>query len=196
MDSADGPATRCPPRWADVLPRAFRGRCPVCGEGRIFPKGWRHADVCESCGWRLIRGPGHWVGGNEINVIVTYPFCVLAMMAPAVAIGPSFAAAAVGGVVALAMGLAIHRPARSLFFAIDYMIDPNPDLSAGDEGSDDPDSGGDGRDGGGTRAPDRGPGGGAADSRIEVPVVPVPTPRPDPEPVRQVPAPHPVTRRA
>lgn len=183
MDSADGPAPRCPPRWADVLPRAFRGRCPVCGDGRIFPAGWRHADVCESCGWRLIRGPGHWVGGNEINVIVTYPFCVLAMMAPAVAIGPSFAAAAVGGVVALAMGLAIHRPARSLFFAIDYMIDPNPDLSAGDEGSDDD----------GTPAPHRGPGGPGvvvAPPRIEVPIVPVPSPRADPEPVREVPEPH------
>ncbi|MCG3134121.1 MAG: hypothetical protein HMLKMBBP_01407 [Planctomycetes bacterium] len=143
-----------------ALSRALRGACPACGGSRVFPGGdapppgasaasrawlrlaaaFRHASACPACGWKFDRGPGHWVGGNEINLLVTYPVSVAAFAAPAVAIGPSFWTAAVGGVVALLLGFAVHRPSRCLFFAMDYLVDPDDASPSGPPGGFDSDA--------------------------------------------------------
>lgn len=197
------PAAPIPARPAvgRVLARALAGRCPACGVGRVFERGLRSVDRCAACGWRFERGPGHWVGGNEVNLLVTYPVCVLAFAVPAMAFGPSFAVAAAGGFAALVFGIAAHRPARCVFFAIDYLVDPAPDGAAGD---DDGRNGRDGRrrDGPGPFPDDRPPAAppapapapsrtrrtGSAPPPVELPV-PRPSPRPDAEPLpRETPA--------
>ena len=50
------------PNLPESLPQAvrrgLRGRCPRCGEGRLF-KGWHHLlDACAVCGLRFEREPG------------------------------------------------------------------------------------------------------------------------------------------
>lgn len=161
-----------------VLRRALRGRCPSCGVGPVFDGRWTNVRRCAGCGWAFERGPGHWVGGNEVNLLVTFPVSVAALAVPAVALGPSWWTAAAGGLLALVLGIAAHRPARCLFFAIDYLVDPVQDPSHGD---------GDGRGRGDDPAPAPPPG------SPEVPVpprvrvvelpVPDPAPRPDAEPI-------------
>ena len=43
----------CPPRAAQALWRGFRGRCPACGEGRMFRAFLKVADECPHCGEEL-----------------------------------------------------------------------------------------------------------------------------------------------
>lgn len=145
----------------------------------MFVRAFVTADRCGSCAFTFERGPGHWVGGNEINVVVTYPTAVVALAVPAVVWGASWITAAVGGVLAAVLGLALHRPARGLFFAIDYLIEPDW------TGDDDERRGrGDGRsdDGGGAPAPSAGPDGGRARGAVVELPIPTPAPRIDVEP--------------
>lgn len=150
-----------------VILRGLRCLCPACGKGRVFVRGFTSAESCPSCGFRLERGPGHWIGGSEINLIVTYPVCVALFVVPAFLTGGSWAMAAAGGLVACVMAVAIHRPARGLFFALDYLIEPLWESGDAD---------GDGRSGGdpGEPAAPR-PGGGGA-RRPGVLTLPLPEP--------------------
>ena len=160
------PEARAPA--AVVLRRALRDRCPACGVGSVFGGTWRSAESCACCGWALERGEGHWVGGNEVNLLVTFPVSVAVCALPAIALGPSFWTATAGGVLALVLGIAAHRPSRCLFFALDYLVDPAADARGpGDPGEppepDDP----------APRPP-------ARRIFVELPV-PTPAPRPDAE---------------
>jgi uncharacterized protein (DUF983 family) len=40
---------------AKAMWRGFRGRCPHCGEGRLFARFLKVADTCESCGEELFH---------------------------------------------------------------------------------------------------------------------------------------------
>ena len=40
---------------AQAVWRGFRGRCPHCGEGRLFPHFLKVAEACESCGEELFH---------------------------------------------------------------------------------------------------------------------------------------------
>lgn len=160
-----------------VLLRGLRARCPACGAGGVFVRAFTTSEACAGCGFAFERGPGHWVGGNEINLLVTYPTSVAALAVPAFLWGASWVTAAAGGLLATAIGLLVHRPARGLFFAIDYLVEPAWT-------SDDGGRGGDGRERPGAPAPPpRGPGGRGARGVIELPVA-TPAPREDAEPAR------------
>lgn len=152
------------------------GSTPSGGLAARFAAAFGHAPACAACGWAFDRGPGHWVGGNEVNLLLTYPLCVAAFAVPAVAIGPSFWTAAAGGAAALAIGFLAHRPSRCLFFAIDYLFDPDDTPPAR---RDDPPGDDRGRDAGPSAGGPRPPGG----ATINLPVPAPASPR-DPEPVR------------
>jgi uncharacterized protein (DUF983 family) len=44
-----------PVSLARAVWRGFRGRCPHCGEGRLFPHFLKVADHCEACGEELFH---------------------------------------------------------------------------------------------------------------------------------------------
>ena len=121
------------------------------------------------------------------------PVCVLALAVPAFVWGGNWATATVGAVLAVMIGVGIHRPARGLFFALDYLIDPNGE----DDAAGDADGDADGRSNGDAApAPDTGPGGARLrPALVELPV-PTPSPRPDAEPQRSPsPSPSPAAPR-
>jgi uncharacterized protein (DUF983 family) len=157
-----------------VLLRGLRARCPACGVGAVFVRAFAMAGSCGGCGFTFERGPGHWVGGNEINLLVTYPTAVVALAVPAFLWGGSWITATAGGLLAVAIGLLVHRPARGLFFAIDYLVEPQ--WSAED---------GDGRGGGDARPRDGRPGGGGRARPLSLPVA-EPVRRLDAEPLAPV----------
>lgn len=141
------------------------------------------AEACSSCGLRFVRGEGHQIGGAEVDVIVAFGVGVVVAAVPAVVWGASFVTATVGGVVAALVGVVVQRPARGIFYALDYLVEPDwkPD---DDDGDDDR-----GRDPDGD-APAPLPGdGGRKHPVVELPI-PFPVPRPDAEPDPH--APHPV----
>jgi uncharacterized protein (DUF983 family) len=41
-----------------VLGRGLRKRCPHCGVGPLFSRGWTHVDACPHCGLVYERNPG------------------------------------------------------------------------------------------------------------------------------------------
>jgi uncharacterized protein (DUF983 family) len=50
MDTAGRISAGEPPAAATAVRRAFLGRCPACGQGRLFGRFLKVADRCESCG--------------------------------------------------------------------------------------------------------------------------------------------------
>lgn len=119
-----------------VLVRGLASRCPACGEGRVFVRGVQSARVCAVCGWRLERCLGHWVGGNEINALVTFTAGITVYVGAALAYGLGPVSVWIATVFTGAFGVAFYRPSRSLFFALDYLLDPDPDSESGPPPSD------------------------------------------------------------
>jgi uncharacterized protein (DUF983 family) len=119
------------PRAGAVFRRALRGRCPRCGVGFVFLRGLRNERTCSNCDWRLERGPGHWVGGSEVHMLVAFPSGLVLTGATVLAFGFVPAALAAGLAASLAFSLATYRTSRCVFFAIDYLLDPVPDPSSG-----------------------------------------------------------------
>lgn len=123
------------PAVARVLLRAVRERCPACGQGRVFATWIARNDVCPACGWRLERCEGHWIGGSEVTMFVTYPVAMLPFLAWGLAFGVTPWTALAGALFTIPVTLAVHRRSRCLFYAVDYLLDPAPD-DPPDAGSD------------------------------------------------------------
>jgi uncharacterized protein (DUF983 family) len=41
-----------------AIARGLRKRCPHCGRGALFSRGWTHVERCEHCGLVYERNPG------------------------------------------------------------------------------------------------------------------------------------------
>jgi uncharacterized protein (DUF983 family) len=41
------------PSWLSGIGRGLRGRCPACGDGRLFPRFLKVAEACPACGAEL-----------------------------------------------------------------------------------------------------------------------------------------------
>ena len=123
--------------FGELLHRAWRLRCPACGEGPVFARGFRRAEECGSCGRRLDRDEGHWLGGAEVLMaaswgvgsLVLFPIVLLADLPDA----------AVHGLAAahLAFSISIYRTSRAIFLALDYALDPSDDRPGPPRGDDD-----------------------------------------------------------
>src|SRR5262245_43418781 len=101
------PSARATP--ARILSRGLRGRCPACGVGFVFLRGLASERRCLQCGWRLERGPGHWVGGSEINMLVTFVTAVSVGIPVVLVSDSSPAALAAAVVLTAALSLALYR---------------------------------------------------------------------------------------
>ena len=166
-----------PPSSVTALTRGLAGRCPACGRGHVFRKAAGPAQrtavasarACEVCGWRFERCTGHWVGGNEVNLLGSFAAGVAAYAGAAAFLGLGPAAAWIATAAAGLFSVAAYRRCRCVFFALDYLLDPVPDPTCAAARDDDRDT-----DGGGDR-----------DRRRDAPRPPGP-PTPD---ARAVPAP-------
>lgn len=110
-----------------TIVRGLRIRCPACGVGHVFERGIESAPACSECGWRLDRCPGHWVGGNEINLLVAFAAGVAVYVLSALAFGLGTTAVWLATAATGVSSLAFYRASRGVFFAIDYLIDPTAD---------------------------------------------------------------------
>ena len=115
------------PSVVRVLLRGLRCRCPACGVGHVFVRGVESARACGACGWRLERCLGHWIGGNEINVLATFTAGVATWLACLPFLGLGNASVAIATAVTAAFAVGFYRPSRGVFFALDYLLDPVPD---------------------------------------------------------------------
>ena len=116
-------STRIP--FRQLLGRALRLRCPVCGDGRLFRGYLKMNDVCPDCGYVHAREGGYWLGAMYVN----YGVVVAVSMAAHLVMTDSFQvpvtiqmAVLVPGAAALVL---LFAPwARALWLALDLMFAP------------------------------------------------------------------------
>src|SRR5215472_7500570 len=68
------------------LIRGLLLRCPNCGRGKLFRKGFTMYEKCPVCGWRFEREEGYWTGAIAINLVVTELLIALVIVPLAVAL--------------------------------------------------------------------------------------------------------------
>ena len=120
MPAAAADAERLPTSAGQALWRGFRGRCPACGEGRIFRAFLKVADRCACCGEELYHHraddfPAYLVIVIVGHILVPIVLVVETEIAPVVWISmmlwPSLA---------LAMALALLQPVKGAVVAIQW----------------------------------------------------------------------------
>jgi uncharacterized protein (DUF983 family) len=123
-----------PPPLRVLLGRIARLSCPACGRGRIFRRVFLRAERCTGCRRAFEREEGHWVGGAEVHMFVSFGLSVILCVPALVLLDPTPAlhAAVLSGHVLLS--LMVFRYSRALFLAVDYRLDPG----TGAGGDDDP----------------------------------------------------------
>lgn len=102
-------------RFRDVgaMARAtFFGRCPECGEGRMFRDAYALHETCPVCGVRFERDTGSWLGA----LVMTYGVAILVLVAVSIALISSYGLFRGFGLtlagVAIATVLLVYRPAK------------------------------------------------------------------------------------
>src|SRR5438552_414069 len=111
-----------------ILIRGLLLRCPYCGKGKLFRKGFTMYERCPVCDWRFEREEGYWTGAMAINITVTVLLTVIVVVPLAIVL----AATQVSLILFLIIGLPLpvilpllfFRHARSLWMSIDFMINP------------------------------------------------------------------------
>ena len=116
-DNADG---ALPANAGQALWRGFRGRCPACGEGRVFRAFLKVNDACPACGEELHHHraddfPAYLVIAIVGQILVPIVLAVETNIAPPVevsmALWPS---------IALVMALCLLQPVKGAVIAIQW----------------------------------------------------------------------------
>jgi uncharacterized protein (DUF983 family) len=110
-----------------VVGRAWRLRCPRCGQGKLFRNLLAMNPLCEHCQLGYEREPGYFLGSIYINygltaLLVTVFYLALFYSG---AISPQTALWVVTAL-ALVFPLWFFRYARSLWLGFDHYWDPMP----------------------------------------------------------------------
>jgi uncharacterized protein (DUF983 family) len=111
-----------------VLGRAWRCRCPCCGEGALYRSDVRMYKKCPNCGLSYYPESGFYVGGMILNYIFTV-FIVVAiylvsLLLPDLLTWSINARILLWMAFAIALSLSFWRYTRSLWLALNYWVDP------------------------------------------------------------------------
>ncbi|HKG23907.1 MAG TPA: DUF983 domain-containing protein [Blastocatellia bacterium] len=113
-------------RARKILVRGLRLRCPDCGQASLYASLFKMRHHCSHCGLVFEREQGYFIGALYINVIVTeslllFLFMLYYMVRPV----SEDALYAVLFALALILPLVFFRHSRSLWLAVDHIIEPN-----------------------------------------------------------------------
>jgi uncharacterized protein (DUF983 family) len=104
--------------------RGLRQRCPRCGVGKLFKRGFTMYERCPHCGWLYEREEGYWTGAIAVNLIVT-ELIVAAFVVPlAAAQVPLVPLFAIGLPATVLLPILFYRWSKSLWMTIDFMLNP------------------------------------------------------------------------
>jgi uncharacterized protein (DUF983 family) len=105
---------------AKAVWRGFRGRCPHCGEGRLFPRFLKVADHCEACGEELFQHRADDLPAYLVIVMVGHAV-VPAILAVEMAYAPPVALQlAVWLPVTLFASLALLQPTKGAIVGLQW----------------------------------------------------------------------------
>ena len=114
-------------RSSSILGRAWRLRCPRCGEGALFARA-RHWFVmherCEACGLKYERDRGYFLGSTYVNYGWTGSLLVVLYMGLHFGLGLSNTQLAFPlAAVFVGVPIVMWRHARSVWLAMDCLFD-------------------------------------------------------------------------
>jgi uncharacterized protein (DUF983 family) len=113
---------------ATILIRGLLLRCPNCGRGKLFRRGFTMYEKCPVCGWRYEREEGYWTGAVAVNLVVTELLIALVAVPLAVALAlaqkPVTLLIIIGLPLPFILPLLFFRHAKSLWMSIDFMVHP------------------------------------------------------------------------
>jgi uncharacterized protein (DUF983 family) len=110
-----------------LLLRGVAKRCPVCGERRLFRRWFTIVEHCPTCGFRLERVEGQWLGALGINTTVSFAIVLVSVI---VAFILTYDDASVGVAIGIVVAIAIVVPlllfpvSKTLWCAIDLAMRP------------------------------------------------------------------------
>ena len=118
------------------LIRGLLLRCPYCGRGKLFRRGFSMYERCPVCGWRFEREEGYWTGAIAVNLTVTVLLIVIILVPVAIALATSQIPVLLLMIVSLPLPILLpllfFRHAKSLWMSFDFMIHPvEPDERRG-----------------------------------------------------------------
>lgn len=112
-----------------LLWRAMLLRCPRCGEGPLYKRGYTMYEVCPACHWRYEREEGYWTGAMAVNLAISELIVTIVVV-------PFAAYLAINHQSAVPLLLLLPLPfvlpfllywhAKSIWMAIDFMLNPVP----------------------------------------------------------------------
>ncbi len=111
--------------FRQLVSRALRLVCPVCGQGKLFSGMIRMNEHCPKCGIRFEREPGFFLGAIYFNYGLTAILTVVVFLV--LRFGSRLTS---NQVLAITVGISVvfpiwfHRYARSLWAGFDQWHDP------------------------------------------------------------------------
>ena len=121
-------------RASVVLRRAIQLRCPRCGEAPLFANLVRMVPCCPVCGLDFERETGYFIGAIYINYGLTVGLAVAGYFLLEAWLAPPTGWQVAGwGAFAVLFPLWSFRYSKSLWLALDHLVDPTD--AAGEPGS-------------------------------------------------------------
>ncbi len=110
--------------WKTFVARAWRGRCPRCGEGTLFASHFRLTHSCSDCGLVYRREDGAMTGQMYLTAVVTELFAAALVLVLFFLTdwGP-WTAIPVGMLLVVAFSYAFLPRGMALWVAIEFMTD-------------------------------------------------------------------------
>ncbi|TME59090.1 MAG: DUF983 domain-containing protein [Chloroflexi bacterium] len=110
------------------LIRALFLRCPNCGKGKLFRRGYTMYERCSVCGWRFEREPGYWTGAVALNLVVTELLIAIVIVPLAIWLAltqqPITLLIVIGLPLPFILPFLFFRHAKSFWMSIDFRIHP------------------------------------------------------------------------
>jgi uncharacterized protein (DUF983 family) len=115
------PLTVVPPRGAgEAMWRSFRGKCPACGEGKMFRKFLKVADNCPNCGEELYHQRADDFPAYLVIVIVGHILVPVVLAVETDFVMPMWVAMTMWPLIGLAMTLSLLQPVKGAVVAIQW----------------------------------------------------------------------------
>lgn len=111
-----------------MMVRGLFGRCPVCGQRKLFRRWFQMADRCPTCDLHFERVEGHWIGAIGVNTVCTMGLMLIVLAATTFGWYPDpppvWPLVVVMLVIAILGPLVFFPGSRMLWSAIDLLMRP------------------------------------------------------------------------